>query len=65
MRLAGLGTNLAAFLDLDMFSSHFEKLSEKDSPEATIAAKLQDTFSCMAQSLDGSSEKNVFSILGQ
>ena len=61
MRLAGLGTNLASFLDLRLFS---DLLEAEGAAVGILASKLRETFDCIAATMDGSKGTTGFSILG-
>ena len=65
MRLEGLGTNFASFLDIKAFSPLLNDLDLGDSPLKALASDLEETFHCIAQTLDGSTESKGFSILGK
>ena len=56
MRLKGLGTNLAKFIDLESF---FTVLEEKG--VAALANQLEDTFDCLAGIMDSSKGKTLMS----
>ena len=60
MRVRGLGTNLAKFLDLDSFSPVLE-----DPEVAALANEMEAIFDCLAQKMDGSTKKTGFSLLGR
>ena len=64
MRLAGLGTNLASFLDLRLFSDLLGDLEGEGAAVGILASKLRETFDCMAATMDGSKGITGFSILG-
>ena len=59
MRLKGLGTNLAKFIDLESFSKVLE-----EEEVAALAHNLEEIFDCLARTMDGSEGKTGFSILG-
>ena len=65
MRLRGLGTNLALFLDSWAFSDMLEDLpGPKGGPISMLNSKLLETFNCLVEKLDNQKDPTGLSMLG-